>query len=108
MRLSQVQDMYDEGKYQAAADHLLPIVDTDPLAKRLFLQCLVELDDSTSIARTFDPPEGAAETIALMDALWATNDRTRLALLFASDLIESTTDPSIVEVRTKYSARLRR
>ena len=108
VRLSQVQAMYDEGKYQAAADHLLPIVNTDPLAKRLFLQCLVELDDSTTIVRTFDPPKSAAETIALMDALWETNDRTRLALLLTSDLIESTTDPSIVEVRTKYSTRLRR
>lgn len=104
--LKRAQGFYESGDYRAAEEIVAPLSADEPLARRLLLECLLRLDDSAAIVRAFDPPEGAAESIALMDALWATNSRGRLAEILRADAIAKSTDPSVIEMREKYSKRL--
>ena len=106
--LTKAQTLYDNGQHHAAADMLSPLIVFEPLARRLFLECLVRLDDGPAIITTFDPPESAAESIALMDALWAENKRARLAEVVKLPLIAESGDGSIIEIRDKYAARFKK
>lgn len=106
--LIRAQKFYDDGEYREAAQMLSPFSASDPLARRLVLGCLTRLDDGPGIISTFDPPESPAEAIALMDALWAENRRDRLDELLKTPLIEESVDPSVIEMWTKYAARLKK
>jgi hypothetical protein len=105
--LTKAQALYDDGQHRAAAEILSPLATSEPLARRLLLECLVRLDDGPEIISTFDPPESAAEAIALMDALWAENKRVRLAEVLNRPLITGSDDGSVIEIRDKYAARLK-
>ena len=106
--LSKVRRLYDEEKYRPAAELLSPLATGDPLARRLLLQVLGKLDDRPGIIATFDPPDGPAETVALMDALWAEGKRQRLAEVLETSAIAESMDPSVIEIRNKYEARLQK
>jgi hypothetical protein len=43
-----------------------------------------------------------------MDGLWAENRRDRLAEILKLNDIAESSDPSVVEMRDKYSARLKK
>ena len=106
--LMKAGQLYDKGKYQEAAQMLSPLTTSEKLARPLLLDCLIRLDDTPSIITIIcDPPEGTSEAIALMDALWNENKRDYLAKILEIPLIGESTDPSVVEMRTKYTARLR-
>lgn len=106
--LTQAQEMYDNGELRPAAEMLSQLAASDPLARRLLLQCLVRLDDGPAIIAVFDPPESAAEAIALMDSLWGENERQRLTEVLKHPLIAESEDGSIIEMRDKYAARLKK
>jgi hypothetical protein len=106
--LLQAQKLYDQGDFQGAADALDGIVATDDLARRLLLDCLGHLGDKGKIISRFDPPVSPTETICLMDALWSEGKRDRLRGLLAEPIVAASTDPSVVELRVKYSARLKK
>ena len=106
--LMKAQAFFDNGEYREAAQVLLPLSASDPLARPLLLECLIRLDDKLGIIAAFDPPESPAEAIALMDALWAENNRARLDEVLKTPLIEESTDLSIIEMRAKYVARLKK
>ncbi len=106
--LIKAQGFYDNGEYREAAKVLSPFSASDQLARRLLLDCLTRLDDRPGIFSAFDPPESPAEAIALMDALWAENRRDRLGELLKTPLIEESADLSVIEMRTKYAARLKK
>lgn len=106
--LTKAQAAHDSGEYGAAVEVLSPLAEADPLARRLLLDCLIRLDDQATIAASFDPPESPAEAIALMDALWADNRRERLAELLKLPLIAESADSSVIEIRDKYLARLKK
>lgn len=105
--LTKAQRLYDNKDYEGAAATLKRIANDDPLARRLLLQCLRETGDSEGIIDSFNPPHSPEETNVVMDALWAIGDRNRLAELLDTDLVRESTDPSVVDMRTKYAARLR-
>ena len=52
--LTKAQTMYEEGAYRPAAELLSPLAATDPLARRLLLQCLIRLYDGPGIIAAFD------------------------------------------------------
>lgn len=106
--LMKAQEFYDNDEYREAAQVLSPLATSDQLARRLLLECLTQLDDGPGIIAAFDPPESPAEAIALMDALWAENRRERLGELLRTPLIEESTDPSVIEMRSKYAARIKK
>ncbi|KZD08743.1 hypothetical protein AUP43_08245 [Oceanibaculum pacificum] len=104
--LIEAQKLFDEKRFDAAVALLVPHLTSEPLARRLLLECLGHMDDMASVIRYFDPPKSEIEAITLMDALWAEKDKVRLAEVLAMSLIASSVDPALVEVRTKYARRL--
>jgi predicted MPP superfamily phosphohydrolase len=105
--LNQAQALYDGGQFRAAADLLAPLAREEPLARRMLLECLLRLGDGQAITACFDPPESAAEAIALMDALWQERARDRLAAVLELPLIARSTDGAVIEIRDKYARRVR-
>lgn len=104
--LIRAQRQYDRGEYQEAATTLTPIAGSDDLARRLLLECLRQLGDTADIVARFDPPVSSEEAITLIDALWREGKRDRLLSLLSEPVIESSSDPSVVELRSKYLRRL--
>ena len=104
--LTQAAEHYEKNNVREAAALLLPLARRDDLARPLLLDCLIELHDSPSIIAAFDPPQSAAEAIALMDALWDEGMRKRLSEVLGVPLIAESADRSVVAIRTKYLARL--
>ncbi|MGH7217253.1 MAG: metallophosphoesterase family protein [Nitrospiraceae bacterium] len=104
--LIEAQRFYDLGNYRNAADVLARVVASDDLARPLLLDCLVKLMDMPGLIATFDPPASEAEAIHVMDALWGEGRRDRLGDVLKLPLIAESTDPSIIEMRKKYAARL--
>ncbi len=107
-QLTEAQRFYDQAEYQKAAEILGRVAATDDLAKPLLLNCYVKLNDMSAIIATFDPPTSEAEAIHLMDALWAEGRRDRLRKVLTLSLIANATDPSVIEIREKYTVRLRK
>jgi hypothetical protein len=106
-QLVQAQSRMEAGRYDEARGLLLPISTTPGLARRLLLECLVQLRQNEEIAGIFAEPESVTESIHLMDALWETHAYAGLRKLLQSEAIALSTEPTIVELRTKYSAKLK-
>jgi hypothetical protein len=102
------QRLYESGHYSEAAAVFLPIVDSEELARPLLLDCFVRMKDARALISRFDPPQSEAEAIHLMDALWSEGRRGRLGEMLNVELIAGSRDPSVVEQRKKYLARLGR
>ena len=105
--LIQVEKLYVAAEYRKAADILTSLAGWDELAKPLLLDCLVKLQDMAALLAVFDPPTGEAEAIHVMDALWAEGKCDRLGELLKLPLIADSADPSVVEIRKKYAAKLK-
>ena len=105
--LIEAQNLHISGENKKAADLLITIVQQEDLARPVLLDCLVKLKDAKTLLSYFDPPVNEAEAIHVMDALWDGGRRDRLSEVIATPLIAGSTDPSVVEIRNKYSARLR-
>jgi len=106
--LAQAQRHHEEREYQKAVALLAPIAAADGLARALLLDCIVKLKDSEALFAHFDPPVSEAEAIHVMDGLWANGKRERLGELLEMPLIADSADPSVVEIRNKYAARLKK
>ena len=100
-------DFYNEGKYQKATDILIKIVNQDNLARQPLLDCLVKLNDIKTILEIFDPPVNEAEAIHVMDALWDMKSKERLVQMLDEPIINNSIDPSLIEIRKKYRAKLK-
>ena len=106
--LIEAQRFYDLGNYRTAADVLARVMGSDDLARPLLLDCLIKLQDMPALLGSFDPPASEAEAIHVMDALWAEGRRDRLGEVLTLPLIAESADPSVIEMRIKYAARLGR
>ena len=103
--LAEAQDAMDAADFAAAVSHLTPLL-PHHLARRLLLECFVQLKDIRQIADTFYPPRGVDESLHLMDALWDLGAKDRLRSLLSLPVLADAQDPSVVEMRDKYAARL--
>lgn len=108
IELDKAQALYESGDFKSAADIFGALLSTEPLARPLLLGCLLKLDDAPIILTTFDPPESAQEAIAVMDALWGEKESARLVEILDLPLIKASNDVSVIEIRNKYVARLRK
>ena len=104
--LIEAQNLHARGAYREASGLLLAIVSTEELARNLLLDCLVRTQDTEKLLQVFDPPISDAEAIHLMDALWNDGQQERLREVVARPPIADSTDPSVAEIRQKYTARL--
>ena len=105
--LVQAQHFHDAAEYGKAADILATCMESDQLARPLLLDCLVKLQDTAELLAIFDPPMSEAEAIHVMDALWAEGNQVRLSEVLKLPLIADSADPSVVEIREKFSVRLK-
>jgi len=105
--LIEAQRMYDTQNYRDAANMLADTAQSDGLARRLLLDCLVQLKDMSALISHFDPPMSGTEAIHLMDAMWAQGNQGRLREILQLPMVADTADPSLIEIRDKYAARLR-
>ena len=106
MALIEAQRLYELGDYPNAVAVLAPVISSEHLARPLLLDCLVKLNDTSALLSFFDPPANEAEAIHLIDALWVEGRRDRLSEVLKLPLIAESADPSVIEMRRKYAARL--
>ena len=104
--LVQAAEHYENNEYGEGTALLLPLAEDDKLARPLLLACLTRLGDAAKINSVFDPPTSAAEAIALMDALWEEGKQERLLEVLSIPLVADSPDGPVIEIRTKYNARL--
>ena len=104
--LQRATEYYDKSQFTDAAELLMPLVPCDDLARPILLDCLLHLDDASNIVSVFDPPKNSAETIALMDALWDEGRQDRLVDILKLTMVTQSSDSAVVDMRTKYQARL--
>jgi hypothetical protein len=105
-KLISAQKLYEQGDYAKAADLLKELAASDQLARRVLLDCLRQLGDGSSIIANFNPPVSSTEVIFVMDALWEEGDRDGLQSLLKSPFVAASADPSVIEQRKKFLARL--
>ncbi|MBU0711636.1 metallophosphoesterase [bacterium] len=107
LSLVRAQKLYDEKRYDEAAIIFKSLTDSDDLARRFLLDCYGKSNDSAAIVADFDPPQSNTEIISLMDALWTEGKQDRLRDLLNESIVADSLDPSIIEIRNKYIARLK-
>jgi predicted MPP superfamily phosphohydrolase len=105
-RLAKAQHLFEQREYEQAAEALRELAESDGLARRLFVECLHEMRAEAEIIARFDPPKGPTEAIYLMEALWATDARERLKGVLIDSVVADAVDPAVIEIRTKYKAKL--
>lgn len=98
--------LIEKHMFSEASEILKPLSHTDDMSKRLLLEALTELDDSSSILEFFPDPISAEEIIAVSDALWELNKRDELNQLLRKNSVSNSNEPSVVAIRDKYLARL--
>lgn len=106
--LLRAQGLFEQGDFQQASEILFSVLDKDELARPLLLECLLQLKDYERVISAFYPPRGSAEAIAVMDSLWEEGRRDQLARLLTCSVIAESADPSVREIRARYTARLMR
>ena len=106
--LAKASRLYDQGKFDEAAETFSTLASSEGLARRLLLDCLLQLEDDVRIISSFDPPTSVAEAIAVMDSLWNQNRYDQLMQVLHTPLVDKSTDAALIEIREKYSARLAR
>lgn len=104
--LIDAQRLYEAAEYRKAAEVLAVVSVSDDLARPLLLDCFVKLRDCPGLLARFDPPASIAEAIHVIDALWTEARHDRLAEVLKLPLIAESTDPSAIEMRQKYAAKL--
>lgn len=104
--LIEAESLYNLAEYRKAAGIFTYVATSDDLARPLLLDCLVKLKDMLALIAMFDPPASEAEAIHVMDALWAEKKHDRLREVLNLPLIAGSTDRSVIEMRTKFTAKL--
>jgi hypothetical protein len=92
-------------EFDDAVTLLKPMAAASALAKRMLWDCYVEQDDVNSIVAEFYPPSSASEFVYMAEVLWE-HDHDKLRALLELDVVKSSSDGAVVEVRDKYNARL--
>lgn len=105
--LVEAQNLHRDGNYENATEIAISLLDSDDLARPLLLDCLLRMADGARLLKYFDPPINEVEAIHVMDALWNEGNKKRLLEIINIPRISESNDPSVIEVRNKYSMRLK-
>jgi Calcineurin-like phosphoesterase len=106
--LLEAQKLYEERNYAKAAEILVDIAPSDELGKRLLLECFSQSDNTVGIISHFDPPTNSTEAIYVLEALRREGRNDRLRQLLDEPMVADSSDPSLIEIRKKYEARLKK
>ncbi len=104
--LSQAESLLANREFVSARDVLLTIVDSDGMARRLLAECYAEIPYDEILIDKLFPPQSLNEAVLLADALWELGDRMRLRQLLDEKVVANSSDPTAVQLRQKYQARL--
>ncbi len=104
--LIEAQHLYDSGDFRRAVHILTTVAASDNLARPLLLESLVRLKDAPTLIASFDPPVSEAEAIHVINALWMEGRRDRLREVLQLRIVANSADPSVIEIREKFTARL--
>lgn len=107
-KIGEAEQLIRDKEFVRAASLLGPLASINLLARRLLLECYVELGNTEAISKEFFPPQAVAEIIYVADALWAERELAKLRELLSLDLVCESVDPSVAEIRLSYEERLKR
>ncbi|HDR9488664.1 metallophosphoesterase family protein [Burkholderia stabilis] len=93
------------GKAQPAIEIVLPYL-SNPLARRVAVEALLELDKWEDIERLCSPPQSNAELIALMEAQYQLGHRPQLRALIESETVTMNQDAAVRQSVDQARARL--
>lgn len=106
-RLSQAEALLAVSDYEGARDLLRPLASTNDIARRMLLECYTTLPYDESLISILYPPQSISEALVLADAMWELGDRSRLGAMLCLGIVTDSHDSTILEMRTKYEARLK-
>jgi hypothetical protein len=106
-KLSQAEALLAVCDYGEARDILLPLASTNDIARRMLLECYTTLPYDSSLISCLYPPQSIDETLLLADAMWELGDKVRLDAMLRLSLVSNSDNRAILEMRTKYEARLK-
>lgn len=105
--LADAETHLSSGRYGDAIGLSLPFLQKNDYARKILVESFVGAGDKKGIIQYFYPPSTTAEIVYVADALWEEQRLDLLRAMFNSPLVQDSTDPAIVEVRRKYSERLK-
>ena len=105
--LGQAERLVRSRKHREAIALLRPLARAEPLARRLLLECYIEVDATRAIADEFYPPVAIGEVAPVADALWAEKEYEKLRTMLGAANVRDSADPGAVEVRRRYLGRLK-
>ena len=100
--LEEAEKAVGEKRFEDGMLLLEPIAGGDDLARRLLLECYVELGLWERIALEFYPPQSAIEIVYVAESLVRLGDGERLKELCNSEVAAGSADPAVKQVVEKY------
>lgn len=94
-------------KFSDAILLLKPLAKSAPTARRLLLECYVNLEMTKELSEEFYPPIADGEIIYVADALWAEKQKSKLQELLALEIVRECVNPAVTEIVSKYKERLK-
>ncbi|MEX1194321.1 MAG: metallophosphoesterase [Dehalococcoidia bacterium] len=104
--VAEAESLLSGGDPEKAVELLRPFSDHE-LARRILLDAFVATNDTKGLIELYYPPTGVAEVVYVANALSEENSLGQLRELLESPFVAESTNPAIVEIRQKYSGRLR-
>jgi len=107
-KLARAEALIRKKNYLEATPLLKPLAKSNGLARRLLLECYVNLDRTRELSEEFYPPQADSEIIYVADALWAEKKGEFLQRMLESDIVLKSSNHAVAEVAQKYMERLKR
>lgn len=106
-RLNVAQELFDKKDFKGAATIFKRHSDKEGVAKRLLLDCYYNTSNWRAIITEYDKPKSNTEIVYLIEAYWAEKEIDQLNNLLGKPEVAESTDPSVIEIKNKYIARLK-
>jgi hypothetical protein len=95
-------------QFAKAIPLLKPLASAASMARRLLLECYVGLEMNKELVEEFYPPSSDSEIIYLADALWDEKNQNVLEEMLKSELVRTSSNPTVSEIVRKYNERLKK
>lgn len=105
--LAEAETHLSRGRHGDAIRLSLPLLQKSDYARKILIDSFVGAGDKKGIIQYFYPPTTTTEIVYLADALCEEQRLDLLRDMINSRLVQDSIDPAIVEVRRKYSGRLK-
>lgn len=107
MALYDIEKLLSDGNFSEAIRELKHQDQDDPIVRKMLLECYNNTDDEESILTDFFEPITNDEAIQVLNACISIGNKKQKLELFNSKFIQTSVDPSVVNVRNQLKAVLR-